>query len=66
MNSDREKLLTEVFGCERCADLGAFTRSPDNGRFYKFPPTIGACGEAELLFIGINPRQDERNLNLHK
>lgn len=66
MNPDADKLRNEVFGCEHCADLGAFTRSPLNHRFYKFPPIIGALGEADLLFVGINPRQDERNLNLHK
>ena len=65
MNPDANKLRDEVFGCDCCADLGAFTKSPDNGRFYKFPPIIGASGAAELLFIGINPRRSKTNPELH-
>jgi uracil-DNA glycosylase len=65
VSHNADQLRDEVFGCEHCAGLGTFKRSPDNGRFYKFPAIIGAPGEAVLLFIGINPRQDERNLDLH-
>lgn len=65
MSHEADQLRTEVFSCEHCADRGAFTRSPDSGRFYKFPPIIGATGEADLLFIGINPRRSSSNRALH-
>jgi uracil-DNA glycosylase len=65
VNLEADQLREEIFGCEHCASMGAFARSPGNGRFYKFPPIIGAQGEAELLFVGINPRRDERNQELH-
>jgi hypothetical protein len=63
--TEADHLRGAVFGCEHCASLGAFARSPSNGRFYKFPPVLGAQGEAELLFVGINPRRDEKNQELH-
>lgn len=65
MNLDARKLRDEVFECEHCAGLNTFTRSPNNSRFYKFPPIIGSSGEADILFIGINPRRSKSNFNLH-
>src|SRR5437879_4130633 len=65
MPCQAELLRNDVFVCEQCAELGPFKRSPHNGRLYKFPPIIGAKGEAGLLFIGINPRRSGTNLELH-
>lgn len=65
MNSKPDQLRAEVFDCAHCAGLGVFTRSSTNARFYKFPPIIGAQREADLLFIGINPRRSKSNLRLH-
>ena len=51
------ELLRTVYVCDHCLNLGfGFTRPRSQAGFYKFPPTIGAVGEASLLFIGINPR----------
>jgi hypothetical protein len=37
-----------------------------NGKpYFKFPPTIGAPGRADLLFVGINPRISNSNVYLH-
>jgi hypothetical protein len=59
-------LIDDVYGCELCpGELFGFTRRPNGNGFYKFPPTIGARGEAALLFIGINPRMTT-NMRLHK
>jgi uracil-DNA glycosylase len=58
-------LLSNVFKCQACPDGYGFKR-PSSGRpYYKFPPTIGAEGRADLLFIGINPRLDG-NLPLYE
>jgi hypothetical protein len=47
-----------VYNCDFCRNLGfGFTRPIGQVGFYKFPPTIGAVGEAPLLYIGINPRK---------
>ena len=60
------ELIDEVYGCELCPGaLFGFARRPNGNGFYKFPPTIGARGEAPLLFIGINPRMTT-NMRLHK
>lgn len=59
-------LIDEVYGCELCpGERFGFTRRPNGNGFYKLPPTIGARGEATLLFIGINPRMTT-NMRLHK
>jgi hypothetical protein len=55
----------KVFGCEECTDIVHFRRPPHGGPFYKFPPVIGAQGNAPLLFIGINPRRSHTNRCLH-
>jgi uracil-DNA glycosylase len=65
MKSEAEQLQDEVFECERCTGVAEFSRPTNGGPFFKFPPIIGAQGEANLLFIGINPRRTPSNLELH-
>lgn len=65
MNSDAAEIRNEVFKCERCTNVVEFSRPVNRGPFFKFPPIIGAQGEADLLFIGINPRRSDSNLDLH-
>lgn len=63
-----DKLIHEVRHCEHCKGRG-LPFVPANGEgwpAFRFPPTIGAMGPAPLLFVGINPRVSESNLNLHK
>lgn len=66
VNSEADNLREEVFGCERCADVAAFSRPSNQGPFFKFPPIIGSQGEVDILFIGINPRRSKSNLDLHE
>jgi uracil-DNA glycosylase len=59
-------LLKEVYRCTHCAPLGLpFVDCMDAGRWFRFPPTIGAPGPAQLLFVGINPRVSDSNRHLH-
>jgi hypothetical protein len=51
-----ETLSTEVFHCLHCDRFGLPFVRDATGKFYRFPPTIGATGPAPLLFVGINPR----------
>ena len=60
-----ETLSTEVFHCMHCDRLGLPFVRDATGKFYRFPPTIGATGTAPLLFIGINPRVSASNTALH-
>ncbi len=60
-----ETLSVEVFRCTRCDGLGLPFVPDPTGKFYRFPPIIGAIGYAPLLFIGINPRVSDRNRVLH-
>jgi uracil-DNA glycosylase len=61
-----EDLIADVFACTHCEGTGLpFTRASD-GKFYRFPPIIGATGTAPLLFVGINPRISESNRDLHE
>lgn len=60
-----EKLRAEVYDCNQCAGQPGFVPG-QNGRLYKFPPVIGRQENAEILFIGINPRKDDGNANLHE
>lgn len=64
----RSQLLDEVDRCELCVtgEQYGFERRPEGRGFYKFPPTIGAAGEASVLFIGINPRISATNRRLHR
>ena len=58
MDSDaRQTLLRTVYTCQSCPEGFGFTRPVPGQPYYKFPPTIGATGQAELLFVGINPRR---------
>ena len=65
--SERIGLLRDVFECMHCEDLGlAFVRRESDGRFFRFPPMIGAVKDVEVLFIGINPRISPPNEVLHQ
>lgn len=58
--------MADVFACMHCDRAGLpFVRSPE-GKFYRFPPTIGAASTARLLFVGINPRISSTNEGLHE
>jgi len=60
-----DDLIAEVFACSHCEGAGLpFVRSRQ-GKFYRFPPLIGALRAAPLLFVGINPRVSESNQLLH-
>ncbi len=60
------QLRAEAFRCQICTGNTDF-RTPLQGIPYtKFPPIIGAQGEAQVLFIGINPRRSNTNLKLHE
>ena len=63
-NMDRDDLIEKVFNCVHCEGRLPFERSA-SGKFYRFPPTIGAVGKAQLLFVGINPRVSDTNRDLH-
>jgi len=55
-----------AFCCSHCDYTGLpFVRS-EFGKFYRFPPIIGAVGQAPLLFVGINPRVSDSNRSLHE
>jgi hypothetical protein len=59
-------MIWQVYSCEHCARLNFGFESPEGHvGFFKFPPTIGAVGEAPLLFVGINPRRSASNQALH-
>jgi hypothetical protein len=59
-------LFEEVHACDRCSSARfGFTRLAEDHGYFKFPPTIGAIGEAPLLFMGINPRIDDGNRGLY-
>lgn len=61
---DRQALLRAVYGCQSCPEGFGFSRPAAGRPYFKFPPTIGAVGQADLLFVGINPRR-AGNLTLH-
>ena len=66
MDAAAEQLLAEVWNCRACEGLGLPFESPAPGApFYRFPPTIGATGQASILFVGVNPRVSESNRALH-
>ena len=54
--------LKAVNACQICPS--GFSRSP-SGKYYRFPPLIGATSHAKILFVGINPRISESNQQLH-
>jgi uracil-DNA glycosylase len=61
-----DQLTLNAFCCSYCEGTGLpFVRS-EVGKFYRFPPTIGAVAQAPLLFVGINPRVSDSNRLLHK
>ncbi len=68
MAVDRESsLIEEVYACDVCsASAYGFTRPSEGRPYYKFPPTIGATGQASILFVGINPRRSQSNAQLHR
>jgi uracil-DNA glycosylase len=60
------KLTDQIFACRRCdEDWGFSSPSPEAG-YFKFPPVIGKTENAQLLFVGINPRISDSNRWLHK
>lgn len=61
-----EHLSRRVFECMACDRRGLPFLRDSGGRFYRFPPTIGAVGQAAMLFIGINPRVSSSNRDLHE
>lgn len=62
---DIRQLLRDAYTCKACPRAFGFVDSP-NGSYFKFPPTIGAHGKADILFVGINPRRSRSNLALHE
>lgn len=61
------KLIWQVYDCDFCERLElGFKRAGGRKGFFKFPPTIGATGQAALLFVGINPRMSAGNAALHR
>lgn len=48
-----------------CDRLGLPFIREETGKFYRFPPIIGAPGPAPLLFVGINPRVTTSSRGLH-
>lgn len=62
---DIRQLLRDSYSCSRCPKRFGFSISP-NGGYFKFPPIIGANGNADILFVGINPRRSHSNLHLHQ
>ena len=61
---DFSQLLRDAYTCNECPRSFGFSDSP-NGSYFKFPPTIGAQGPADILFVGINPRRSRTNFALH-
>jgi hypothetical protein len=64
--SEIRELLDDVFECMHCDTLGLAFRRQADGRFFRFPPVIGAAGDVSVLFIGINPRISPPNEGLHQ
>lgn len=60
-----KQLLRDAFYCDLCNPTYGFSRPADGKPYFKFPPTIGALGKADLLFVGINPRISKNNNDLH-
>jgi hypothetical protein len=61
-------LRAEVYACVACDSLPhgiRFTRPSPTAPFFKFPPVIGRQRDAEILFVGINPRLSPSNRALH-
>lgn len=61
----QKELLRDVYQCDQCSEAYGFTRPAPDKPYFKFPPTIGAEGQADLLFVGINPRKSG-NAKLHQ
>jgi uracil-DNA glycosylase len=61
---DLQQLLRDAYTCNICPANCGFTPSP-NGTYFKFPPLIGKTSPADILFVGINPRRTDTNLDLH-
>ena len=61
-----DELTSDVFSCMHCDRFGLPFNRIGSGKFYRFPPTIGATGPVPLLFVGINPRISTSNRSLHE
>jgi hypothetical protein len=59
------KLVDKVFACRICPKSYGFSSRTSDGPYFKFPPIIGKTHDAELLFVGINPRISRSNRSLH-
>lgn len=60
-----EDLILRVFTCKCCDDFDLPFKRCRSGKYYRFPPMIGSIESAPLLFVGINPRISDGNLELH-
>ena len=66
LSAEARTFRAEVHACARCEGLNLGFEAPPGGQaFYKFPPTIGAPGRADLLFVGINPSRSSTNQEIH-
>ena len=62
----RNSLAAESHGCDYCARFkNAFVRSGPQRPYFKFPPAIGRWRDAQVLFVGTNPRRSPTNTSLH-
>jgi uracil-DNA glycosylase len=60
------ELLEQVFACRRCDEAWGFSSRTPSAGYFKFPPLIGKGRDAQLLFVGINPRISDSNRWLHE
>ena len=65
MSTSYESLLKQAFECRRCQGTDWFA-SGSHGADYRFPPIIGCHSKPKLLFVGLNPRASETNVQLHE
>jgi hypothetical protein len=61
-----ESLSRRVFECAHCEGARLPFVRDAAGKFFRFPPIIGAVGPCPLLFVGINPRVSSSNRQLHE
>jgi uracil-DNA glycosylase len=60
------QLVDKVFVCRLCDKSFGFSSRTKDDPYFKVPPIIGKPDDAELLFVGINPRITESNRADHK
>jgi uracil-DNA glycosylase len=59
------QLLDKAFACRLCPKSYGFSSRTADEPFFKFPPIIGKTHDANLLFVGINPRISNSNRSDH-